>query len=118
MELFIDAYDWVMVPNVYGMSQHADGGLITTKPYISGSSYVLKMSNFRKGPWCAIWDALYWRFIDRHRDFFAEPADVGHGGPVPADGESSPRALASRRTVPGVVARGSVMEQDVGDLCR
>lgn len=35
MELFIDAYDWVMVPNVYGMSQHADGGLITTKPYIS-----------------------------------------------------------------------------------
>ena len=71
MELFIDAYDWVMVPNVYGMSQHADGGLITTKPYLSGSSYVLRMSNFRKGPWCAIWDALYWRFIDRHRDFFA-----------------------------------------------
>jgi deoxyribodipyrimidine photolyase-related protein len=57
MELFIDAYDWVMVPNVYGMSQHADGGLITTKPYLSGSSYVLKMSNFTKGPWCAVWDA-------------------------------------------------------------
>jgi deoxyribodipyrimidine photolyase-related protein len=71
MELFIDAYDWVMVPNVYGMSQHADGGLITTKPYLSGSSYVLRMSDFRKGPWCAVWDALYWRFIDRHRDFFA-----------------------------------------------
>ena len=67
MELFIDAYDWVMVPNVFGMSQHADGGLITTKPYLSGSSDVLKMSNFRKGPWCEIWDALYWRFIDRHR---------------------------------------------------
>lgn len=71
MELYIDAYDWVMVPNVYGMSQHADAGLITTKPYISGSSYVLKMSNFRKGPWCAIWDALYWRFVAKHRDFFA-----------------------------------------------
>jgi deoxyribodipyrimidine photolyase-related protein len=71
MELFIDAYDWVMVPNVYGMSQHADGGLITTKPYISGSNYVLKMSRFRKGPWCDVWDALYWRFIHRHRDFFA-----------------------------------------------
>jgi deoxyribodipyrimidine photolyase-related protein len=70
MELFIDAYDWVMVPNVYGMSQHADGGLMTTKPYISGSSYILKMSNFRRGPWCPIWDALYWRFIDRHRAFF------------------------------------------------
>ncbi len=71
MELFIDAYDWVMVPNVYGMSQYADGGLMTTKPYISGSSYVLKMSNFEKGPWCAVWDALYWRFVDRHADFFA-----------------------------------------------
>jgi len=71
MELFIDAYDWVMVPNVYGMSQYADGGLMTTKPYISGSSYVLKMSDFKKGPWCAVWDALYWRFIDRHADFFA-----------------------------------------------
>lgn len=70
MELFVDACDWVMVPNVYGMSQHADGGLITTKPYLSGSSYLLRMSNFPRGPWCAIWDALYWRFIDRHRDFF------------------------------------------------
>ncbi len=70
MEMFIDAYDWVMVPNVYGMSQHADGGRITTKPYISGSAYVLKMSDFKKGDWCAIWDALYWRFIDKHRAFF------------------------------------------------
>lgn len=70
MELFIDAYDWVMVPNVYGMSQHADGGLMTTKPYISGSSYVLKMSGFRKGSWCEVWDGLYWRFIAKHREFF------------------------------------------------
>jgi len=71
MELFIDAYDWVMVPNVYGMSQHADGGYTTTKPYISGSAYVLKMSDFKRGPWCATWDALYWNFIDQHTEFFA-----------------------------------------------
>jgi len=71
MELFIDAYDWVMVPNVYGMSQYADGGLITTKPYFSGSNYLKKMSDAKPGPWCAIWDGLYWRFIDQHRDFFA-----------------------------------------------
>ncbi len=70
MEMFIDSYDWVMVPNVYGMSQHADGGLMTTKPYISGSSYVLKMSDYAKGDWCEVWDALYWRFIDRERAFF------------------------------------------------
>ncbi len=71
MELFIDAYDWVMVPNLYGMSQFADGGGITTKPYISGSGYVRKMSDFSKGPWYTIWDALYWRFIDLHADVFA-----------------------------------------------
>ncbi len=71
MEMFIDAYDWVMVPNVYGMSQHADGGMMTTKPYISGSSYILKMSDYAKGDWCEIWDALYWRFIDREREFFS-----------------------------------------------
>jgi deoxyribodipyrimidine photolyase-related protein len=47
MELFIDAYDWVMVPNVHVTSQLADGGGMTTKPYISGSSYVLKMSDFK-----------------------------------------------------------------------
>jgi deoxyribodipyrimidine photolyase-related protein len=77
MELFIDAYDWVMVPNVYGMSQHADGGLMTTKPYISGSSYVLRMSSFKKGPWCEIWDALYWRFMYKHRTFFEGNARMG-----------------------------------------
>lgn len=70
MELFVDAYDWVMVPNVYGMSQYADGGGMTTKPYMSGSAYVLKMSDFPKGEWCGVWDALYWRFIDRHAAVF------------------------------------------------
>ena len=72
MEMFIDSYDWVMVPNVYGMSQHADGGMITTKPYISSSSYILRMSNYKKGPWCTIWDGLYWRFLFRHRDLLAK----------------------------------------------
>lgn len=71
MELFIDAYDWVMVPNVYGMSQFADGGALCTKPYISGSNYVKKMSDFKPGPWCAVWDGLFWRFIHVHRKFFS-----------------------------------------------
>ena len=70
MELFIDSYDWVMVPNVYGMSQFADGGLMSTKPYISSSNYILKMSNYKKGDWCKIWDALFWNFMDKQRDFF------------------------------------------------
>tara|TARA_B100001758_G_scaffold247021_1_gene263598 strand:- start:2377 stop:3846 length:1470 start_codon:yes stop_codon:yes gene_type:complete len=70
MELFIDSYDWVMVPNVYGMSQFGDGGLMSTKPYISGSSYILKMSNYKRGDWCMIWDSLFWNFIDKQREFF------------------------------------------------
>lgn len=70
MELFIDAYDWVMVPNVYGMSQFADGGLFATKPYIGGSNYLKKMGDYDNGEWQATWDGLYWNFIDAHQDFF------------------------------------------------
>ncbi len=77
MEMFVDAYDWVMVPNVYGMSQFADGGLMATKPYISGSSYILKMSHYAKGGWCDVWDALFWTFMDRHRDFFTGNPRLG-----------------------------------------
>lgn len=77
MELFVDAYDWVMVPNVYGMSQYADGGLMASKPYISGSNYLMKMSNFKKGGWQVIWDALFWRFLDAHRDFFKQNPRLG-----------------------------------------
>jgi deoxyribodipyrimidine photolyase-related protein len=65
---FIDSADWVMAPNVYGMALNADGGKFATKPYISGSAYILKMSDYPKGPWCEIWDGLYWRFINLHRD--------------------------------------------------
>lgn len=71
MEWFIDAYDWVMVPNVYGMSQYADGGLICTKPYLSSSNYIRKMSDFKKGDWSVTWDGLYWRFIHTYRETFA-----------------------------------------------
>lgn len=77
MELFVDAYDWVMVTNVYGMSQFADGGLMATKPYISGSNYLMKMSDFPKGEWQKIWDGLFWRFMDAHRDFFLSNPRLG-----------------------------------------
>jgi len=77
MELFIDAYDWVMVPNVYGMSQFADGGLMSTKPYLSGSNYLMKMSDYPKGQWQEIWDALFWRFLDIHRVFFLKNPRLG-----------------------------------------
>ncbi|WP_243730408.1 cryptochrome/photolyase family protein [Nesterenkonia salmonea] len=70
MEMFIDAYDWVMVPNVYAMSQFAAGEEITTKPYVSGSNYLKKMSDLPPGDWTAQWDALYWTFVQDHREVF------------------------------------------------
>lgn len=77
MEMFVDAYDWVMVPNVYAMSQFADGGGMCTKPYISGSNYLMKMSNFKKGDWQPVWDGLFWRFMHVHRDFFLSNPRLG-----------------------------------------
>ena len=70
MEMYVDSSDWVMGPNVYGMGLFSDGGIFATKPYICGSNYLLKMSDYKKGPWCDTVDGLYWRFIDRHREFF------------------------------------------------
>ncbi|MGB0370833.1 MAG: cryptochrome/photolyase family protein [Opitutales bacterium] len=68
MEYFVDSSDWVMGPNVYGMALFSDGGIFATKPYISGSNYLLKMSDYPKGDWCDIVDGLYWRFVDKKRD--------------------------------------------------
>lgn len=72
MEMFVDSADWVMGPNVYGMGQFSDGGIFATKPYISGSNYILKMSDYKKEDWCDIWDGLFWRFIGTHKDFFSK----------------------------------------------
>ncbi|MBM4253615.1 MAG: cryptochrome/photolyase family protein [Deltaproteobacteria bacterium] len=70
MEMFVDSSDWVMGPNVYGMGQHSDGGIFATKPYICGSNYLLKMSDYESGDWTDIVDGLYWRFIDRKREYY------------------------------------------------
>ena len=70
MEMFVDSSDWVMSPNVYGMGLFSDGGIFATKPYICGSSYFLKMMDFKKGEWCNTMDGLYWNFINKNRKFF------------------------------------------------
>ena len=79
-EQFIDASEWVMVPNVIGMGLHADGGQMMTKPYVSGGAYISKMTQFCKG--CAYdpkkrvgdnacpFTTLYWDYLDRHRERF------------------------------------------------
>ncbi|WP_069171204.1 cryptochrome/photolyase family protein [Streptomyces griseus] len=74
---FVDGYDWVMLPNVTGMSQYADGGLMTTKPYTSGGAYINRMSDLcgpcayrpahRTGDDACPYTAGYWAFLHRHR---------------------------------------------------
>lgn len=72
MEMFVDSSDWVMGPNVYGMALFSDGGIFATKPYICGSNYWRKMSKEKAGDWCDGVDGLYWKFIDRNRQFFTQ----------------------------------------------
>ncbi|CAN5223007.1 cryptochrome/photolyase family protein [soil metagenome] len=75
-EVFVDGYDWVMLPNVTGMSQHADGGVFTTKPYAAGGAYIDRMSDYcgscaydpkvRVGPTACPYTAGYWAFLARN----------------------------------------------------
>lgn len=76
MAMYVDAIDWVSLPNTLGMSQFGDGGIVGTKPYCSSGNYINKMSNFCKG--CRFdykkrvgedacpFTTLYWEFMDRH----------------------------------------------------
>ncbi len=80
-EAFVDGFEWVMPPNVVGMSQHADGGLLATKPYSSGGAYIRKMSDHcgdcaydpkkRLGDDACPFTAGYWAWTHRHRDLLA-----------------------------------------------
>ncbi|NQZ76071.1 MAG: cryptochrome/photolyase family protein [Ekhidna sp.] len=72
MEMYVDSSDWVMAPNVYGMSQFSDGGIFATKPYIGGANYIRKMSHYGKGEWEDIVNGLYWRFIAENVETFAK----------------------------------------------
>lgn len=67
MAHFIDAYDWVVVPNVYEISQYATGGAFGQKLPIFASNALLTVSGFEKGSWCDVWDGLFWRFVDVRR---------------------------------------------------
>jgi deoxyribodipyrimidine photolyase-related protein len=77
MEMFVDSSDWVMSPNVFGMGTFSDGGIFSTKPYICGSNYIIKMSNYKKGNWSDIVDGLYWNFIHTNKDILAKNPRMG-----------------------------------------
>ncbi len=69
MEFSIDSYEWVMHQNVYDMVFFVTGGKTMTRPYVSSSNYILKMSNYKKdsSKWTEVWDNLYHKFIDRNK---------------------------------------------------
>jgi deoxyribodipyrimidine photolyase-related protein len=71
MEWTIDAYDWVMVPNIIGMSQYATD-IMMTRPYFSSYNYILRMSNYKKDDWCDKWVALYYNFINKHKKILSK----------------------------------------------
>jgi deoxyribodipyrimidine photolyase-related protein len=80
--VYIDAIEWVEMPNTRGMSQYADGGIIATKPYVSSGSYINKMSNYcgnchynvkeKLGEKACPFNSLYWNFLDDKKEYFAK----------------------------------------------
>lgn len=66
-EFSLDSYDWVMEYNIYSMGTYSDGGVFTSKPYISSSNYIIKMSNYKKhNNWYDTWDKMFWLFMKKH----------------------------------------------------
>jgi len=82
LAVYDDAYEWVETPNVIGMSQFADGGVMATKPYAAGGAYINRMSDYcsgcrykvkdRTGPDACPFNSLYWDFLARHRDLLGK----------------------------------------------
>ncbi|MHA6325513.1 cryptochrome/photolyase family protein [Roseivivax sp. CAU 1753] len=87
MRVYFDAFEWVTAPNTVGMSQFADGGVVASKPYVSSGSYIDRMSDYcrdchysaktKTGEGACPFNLLYWHFMDRHRERFAENPRMG-----------------------------------------
>ena len=85
--VYIDAVEWVEMPNTRGMSQFADGGVMATKPYVSSANYISKMSDYckgchydakaRHGEKACPFNSLYWAFYEQHRDKLENNPRIG-----------------------------------------
>jgi len=119
LSVYADAFEWVEAPNTIGMSQFADGGLVASKPYVSSGAYIDRMSDYcggcaydvkaRTGDAACPFNALYWHFLDRHRERFAKNPRMG---PVLRNLDRMPRA---RRD--DILARGAevLSRMDAGE---
>ncbi len=104
LAMYVDAVDWVSLPNTLGMSQFGDGGLVGSKPYCASGRYIQRMSNFcsycqfapdqSTGPQACPFTTLYWEFLDRHFDRLKRNARLAY----------QLRALAAKRSQPGTMA--------------
>ena len=105
LEVYVDAYEWVELPNTLGMSQWGDGGLIATKPYVSSGAYIDRMSDYcrhcrydvksRVGEDACPFNALYWDFLARHEDTLG--ANRRLAMPYRTWAKQSPQAQADTR---------------------
>ena len=87
MGIYLDALEWVELPNTRGMSQFADGGIVSSKPYAASGNYINKMSDYcsschydvksKQGENACPFNALYWDFMHRHRDQLARNPRIG-----------------------------------------
>ena len=111
---YVDAYDWVVEPNVLGMGTYALGDLFVTKPYVSGAAYIHRMSDYCDGcafdpkSSCPI-TPLYWDFLARHRDRLAGPQDDGRGVADRGDGGRGLGAHARVTPRPRIRASGATI---------
>lgn len=88
LAVYADAFEWVELPNTIGMSQFADGGLLGSKPYVSGGNYISKMSDYcencrfdvkkKTGDGACPFNSLYWHFLDRHKEKLGNNGRLGN----------------------------------------
>ena len=118
--VYADAYEWVEMPNVRGMALHADGGIMGSKPYASSGAYINRMSDYCRschydvklavGEKACPFNALYWDFIDRHSERFAQNNRMAM--PVRTLSKMDPARVAALRAQ----AAGFLERMDAGEL--
>lgn len=110
LAIYVDAVEWVELPNSLGMSQYADGGIMASKPYIASGKYIQRMSNYCKGcrfdpsksvgPTACPYTTLYWDFIARHEGWLKKNPRLGmqvkNWSRIPKDTKLEIRVVAEK----------------------